>query len=265
MIYVHEIPNEDGCVLTIENPEEVICTGESLLDEQQMELNDNENKEEVSCTKGVVAIEEEEAGVKCEKEVAVTPDEPSLHWDILTPPPAENWNNCPDEPMDLCINKTTPVKEEQEHTLPTTQQYADDNALPDIHQGKSFPTWIFQEQDAEIVLSIPDLPDGKKLYKIYTSNDNWHEVTSDLRFFDMKTSSRSRYNGVCKVGKCLGSWICPNRSCTFRGTSHEHQANRINWKGVRGQKDIKLCQICETVAMREGCGARKLVEYNPTT
>ena len=89
VIYVHEIPNEDGCVLTIENPEEVICTGQSLLDEQQMELNNNENKEEVSCTKGVVAIEEQEAGVKCEKEVAVTPDEPSLHWDILTPPPAE--------------------------------------------------------------------------------------------------------------------------------------------------------------------------------
>ena len=172
MIYVHEIPNEDGCVLTIENPEEVICTGQSFLDEQQMELNNNENKEEVSCTKDVVAIEEEEAGVKCEKEVAVTADEPSLHWDILTPPPAENWNNRPDEPMDLCINKTTPVKEEQEHTLPTTQQYADDNALPDIYWGKFFPTWIFQEQDAEIVLSIPDLPDGKKLYKIYTSNDN---------------------------------------------------------------------------------------------
>ena len=118
--------------------------------------------------------------------------------------------------------QTTPVKEEQ-HTLPTTQTYPDDNALPDIHQGKSFPTWIFQEQDAEIVLAIPDLPDGKKLYKIYTSNDKWDEVTSDLRFFDMKTSSRSRYNGVYKVGKCLGSWICPNRSCTFGGTSHEHQ------------------------------------------
>ena len=54
-------------------------------------------------------------------------------------------------------------------------------------------------------------------------------------------------------------------TCTFWATSHEHQPNRINWKGVRGRKDINIYQICETVGLREGCGARKLVEFNPTT
>ena len=48
VIYIQEIPNEDGCVLTIENPEEVICTGQGLLDEQQIEVSDNENKQEVT-------------------------------------------------------------------------------------------------------------------------------------------------------------------------------------------------------------------------
>ena len=124
---------------------------------------------------------------------------------------------------------------------------------------------MFKEKDAEVVLAITDLPNGNKLYKIYTSREKWHEVTSDLRLYDLKTSSRSKYNGVHKIGKCLGSWICLNRSCTFWATSHEHQPNRINWKGARGWKDIKFCQICETVGLREGCGARKLVELNPTT
>ena len=166
--------------------------------------------------------------------------------------------------MDLCINKTTPVKQDW-YTPATSQPYEEDNNLPDIHCRKSFPTWIFWEEDSEVVQAIPNLPNGKKPYKIYTGQDTWHEVTSDLRFFDIKTSSRSRYSGVCKVGKCLGSWICPNKNCTFRATSDDHQPNRINWKGVRERKDIKICQICKTVVMQEGCGARKLVEFNPTT
>ena len=86
-----------------------------------------------------------------------------------------------------------------------------------------------------------------------------------LQIWNSSLSSRSKYNGVHKVPKCLGSWMCPNKSCTFWVTSHDHQPNRINWKGVRGWKDIKICQICATVGLREGCGARKLVESNPTT
>ena len=129
---------------------------------------------------------------------------------------------------------TTEIQKEEEIAITTPPRYRDKNYVPDIHCGKSFPTWMFKEKDAEVVLAIPDLPNGNKLYKIYTSQENWHEVTSDLRFLDLKTSSRSKYNGVHKVGKCLGSWICPNKSCTFWETSHEHQPNRINWKGVRG-------------------------------
>ena len=63
----------------------------------------------------------------------------------------------------------------------------------------------------------------------------------------------------------MGSLVCPNNNCAFRATSHEHQPNRVNWKGVRGRKGIKICQICEAVAVREGCAARKLVEFDPTT
>ena len=99
------------------------------------------------------------------------------------------------------------------------------------------------EEDSEVVQAIPDLPNGKKLYKIYTGQDTWHEVTSNLRFFDMKTLSRSRYSGVHKVGKCLGSQICPNKNCTFRGTSYDHQPNRINWKGSEEERTSKLSNM----------------------
>ena len=116
------------------------------------------------------------------------------------------------------MNTNTTEIQKEEIAITTPPRYRDENYVPDIHCGKSFPTWMFKEKEAEVVLAIPDLPNGNKFYKIYKIQENWHQVTSDLRFFDLKTSSRSKYNGVHKVGKCLGSWICPNSSCTFQAT-----------------------------------------------
>ena len=39
----------------------------------------------------------------------------------------------------------------------------------------------------------------------------------------------------------------------------------MNWRGVHGQKNVKICQICNFIAVHETCNARKLVEYNPAT
>ena len=66
-----------------------------------------------------------------------------------------------------------------------------------------------------------------------------------------------------KTGSCHGSWICPNKSCPFVGTSHEHQPNKVNWRVDPICKGVQICKICDTYAVREGCGARKLMEFDP--
>ena len=292
---------DERSVTSVEDNEEVIISPQSLIDEPGV-TSDEDNEELVISPQslvdepepGVTSVEDNEEVISGEivlekhKEVQqqepVQPDmnlihevhsysymcnsdEPSVCSNISTPVKLEyNSNANWDGPLDLHINTSTgPVQETQNIAICTDNKYTDEIDLPDIRHGRSFPTWMFKEADAEVVQRMPDLPNGKKLYKIYTGKEEWHEITSDLRFFDLKTSSWAQFCGVRKVGKCLGSWVCPNNKCAFQATLHEHQPNHINWKGVRGRKDIKICQICEAVGVREGCGARKLVEFNPTT
>ena len=120
----------------MEDQEEKISSGQSLLDE------------------GIVGTEDEE--------------EPYVHSDISTPPP-EQCNNDPDEPLDLQMNTNTTEIQKEDIVITTPPRYTHENYVPDICHGKSFSTWMFKEKDAEVVLGIPDLPNGNTFYKIYTS------------------------------------------------------------------------------------------------
>ena len=103
VIFVHEIPDEQSAI-TIEE-KEVICSGQSLLDEQTVVTID-ENEEEMSSgqslqfPQGIVAIEDQEEEISSgqsllDEGVVGTEDkeeEPYVHSDISTPPP-EQCNN----------------------------------------------------------------------------------------------------------------------------------------------------------------------------
>ena len=56
--------------------------------------------------------------------------------------------------------------------------------------------------------------------------------------------------------------MCPNESCNFRTTSQNNQLNKVNWINCCEQKVQNICKICEHYAVRQGCGAWKLVEFN---
>ena len=81
----------------------------------------------------------------------------------------------------------------------------------------------------------------------------------------MTSSSKAGYHGKMQIGTCQGSWVCENKNCFFRSTSAENQPNRVNWKTVQGQKNLKMCNICEHIVECESCGAHKLVDFNPFT
>ena len=113
--------------------------------------------------------------------------------------------------------------------------------------------------------SIPNNIDGFQLYQIKTTDSDWTKVTSDRHYFDLKTSSQQNFFSTRKCGICQGSWVCPNPSCTFRDTSKNNQPNHVNWQGVWGKHNMKICQKCDFVAVQKTCNARKLVEYNPAS
>ena len=124
---------------------------------------------------------------------------------------------------------------------------------------------MFDNMEPEEVEYIPGDIDGLKLYQLEVTNQNWTRLTSDLHYFTMTSSSKVGYHGKWKIGTCQGSWVCENKKCCFQSTSAENQPNRVNWKTVHGQKNLKMCSICEHIAECEGCGACKLVGFNPFT
>ena len=56
------------------------------------------------------------------------------------------------------MNTNTTEIQKEDTVITTPPRYTHENYVPDIHCGKSFPTWMFKEKDAEVVLAIPDLP-----------------------------------------------------------------------------------------------------------
>ena len=60
-----------------------------------------------------------------------------------------------------------------------------------------------------------------------------------------------------RIGKCNGSFECPNQECPLiqsSGSSNKHQFKTLG--------NEKFCFSCGCVAVREYCGAVKLIEYS---
>ena len=62
--------------------------------------------------------------------------------------------------------------------------------------------------------------------------------------------------------ECKGSWVCPNGNCGFLKTSKNKQLNYVNWTYLQHNEKEKICSMCNCNAVREQCGARKLVDYD---
>ena len=157
------------------------------------------------------------------------------------------------------------TKEETEDEAQYESEIIDDITVFTIKSRKSFPTWLYENINAEFVQQAPDLINGFKLYIVSSTLEDYSDDTADLQYFDLKTSSKRRYSGIWKGGICQGSWECPNPHCTFKALSLNNQPNRVNWLNVKGYKNLKIFNSCRCVVQRRGCGARKFVDFNPQT
>ena len=137
--------------------------------------------------------------------------------------------------------------------------------VPLIKSGKPFPTHLFDDLQPIEVNSIPKYIDGFKKYIVTTSDLAWRDDTSDSHYFELSASSKRGFSGVRKGEECKGSWVCLNSNCGFLKTSKNKQLNYINWTYLQHNKKEKICSMCHCYAVREQCGARKLVEYDSIT
>ena len=137
-----------------------------------------------------------------------------------------------------------------------------ESPLQSVSRGRPFPTWFFNTIIPKYLKKIPDDIDGTQLYKVPIREHLWHVPTSDKRHFRMLTSSREGFTGERRIGTCKGSFVCNNKACPFIRTSQFQQPNKVSWHNIRGNLNFKVCAICDHVAQRIYCGAKKLVEYD---
>ena len=134
-----------------------------------------------------------------------------------------------------------------------------------INCGRPFPTWHFEGMVPELADAIPLDIDGTQLYQIKTTKNQLTKVTRDLRHFHMLTSSRDGLVGERRIGTCQGSFVCHNDQCPFVQTSRDSVPNKVSWRFMKAKRNIRICNICDKVAQREGCGACKLIEFDYET
>ena len=78
----------------------------------------------------------------------------------------------------------------------------------------------------------------------------------------MLTLSREGFVGDRRIGTCQGSFLCHNKQCPFVRTSKHSVPNKVSWRFMKAKPNIRICNICDQFAQREGCGACKLIEYD---
>ena len=167
----------------------------------------------------------------------------------------------------LCTHPSTSTSSESQEVGSNflDVDFDPDLLISNISHGKPFPRWYFATMTPIEVPSLPLHIDGTAYYKIPATNSIWKSVTKDLQHFTMTTTSREGFSGEVHIGQCYGSFVCRNERCPFVLTLNNHVPNRVSWRTPRGCRNVKICCICDETAMREGCGARKMIEYNDTT
>ena len=148
----------------------------------------------------------------------------------------------------------------QDEDLPDSFEI--ESLLTNISHSKPFPAWFFEGISPKWVSALPEDINGTCFYKIKVKGDDWHRATRDKCHFVMHTTSCKGFSGIRRIGTCLGSFVCRNNQCPFVLTSHDRKPNKVSWCVPRGKRHLRICNIYDHIVQREGCGAKKLVEYD---
>ena len=148
----------------------------------------------------------------------------------------------------------------QDSPIPSTTQYS---PIPmprkkKKYQRNSLNLAKFENCQMKVVEKMPWKVDGTKVFKIYCSEEHWHDAQKDSRYWVFTSSSRVGLPGVRKFGNCQGNFICRNDECP-KFTS-EHVSNEINF--TKEKLGGYACNSCGYYVQRKRCGAKKVTEFN---
>ena len=136
-----------------------------------------------------------------------------------------------------------------------------------LNFGDQWPAWKFFGIKEDHVDMVPENIDGLCVYRVENlTKETYWRATGDGRHWDLNTCRTARFHGIRKIGWCLGHWECPNDDCFFKATSKGLKRNthafstREHTKGM-----VRECKTCRTPGIRKHCGARKCIEFSPTT
>ena len=126
------------------------------------------------------------------------------------------------------------------------------------YQRNSLNLAKFENCEMEVVERMPWKVDGTKVFKIYCSEEHWHDAKKDLRYWVFTSSSRVGLPGIMKFGNCQGNFIYRNDECP-KFTS-KHVRNEIDF--IKQKLGGYTCNSCGYYVHQKGCSAKKGTEFN---
>ena len=184
---------------------------------------------------------------------------------VAIPPEQQSENGPPGTPS-LSVVSLSQTNETEETEVPS--QFATPVPTDEVIQpkqkpivlgsGKYFSMDPYKRMIPEVVDKLPHNINGKRFYMLDVGEDEkYTDKYKDGRFFAMHSSRRKGFRGIRKVGTCQGNYQCLNDSCPFYLVEEKRNSHHFNNIGGK-----KFCYSCESLAIRQHCGALKCIEYN---
>ena len=131
-----------------------------------------------------------------------------------------------------------------------------DTYLMKMRQGVSFPFHFLKYINEEEVDKLPPEINGSRKYKIKATISNYTELVKDRRWFKMSRSTVADPQTLRRVGKCGGSFVCNNKTCSFLSTQGEKNTSKFLFSS-----GVRVCHSCENCTTSTPCYTRKLVDF----
>ena len=154
----------------------------------------------------------------------------------------------------LTFNIKQEIEQPQEFTTTNNIQDEEDS-LPSIKMTPTTKT-IFNMRPfigmiPDVVNQVPHEIDGLKYYvKNVPEDDTMCMKYWNGRYFQMNTSKRKGFNGIRRIGKCRGNFMCKNPECGY--LQDNNKANEVQFRALGKSK---FCFVCDAQASRKPCGA----------
>ena len=158
---------------------------------------------------------------------------------------------------DMFTDSGDAIRNREPHVLKLDKDFEKSILEMHLRPNTVFPVHLFSRCTPKKVQFLPPNIDGLKVYWVACTAKDIVKKTTDRRWFYMRTTSKSGFRGIRKVGTCMGSWSCQNPECSFLKTEKTRNTTHFEYKA-----GSRACYSCGQFAAQAPCGARKLIQHS---